>query len=273
MPAIVPISSTSPVALLSLRVSPSVDSGITGILGIKEIINRMQLTLRGLGLTTNGAFFVRLVINPRFIVSGTAAGSTSALTTFQPVGGSSLSQVCYHAIPPAGGVTTSTPVFVQGGETIYAFYTDQGGGGLNYSTTTVDLNQVRDLGNSILGGGTINSMLSERYNNVYPDGPDIVTVVVQSILQPVTNLAPVACTLNSPVATFSDTTKFGTGWVVTASTGGIQVGSIVNSITPQAGGNSLVTFTRNATSGTAGVITISPPSSIAARLSWSEAQA
>jgi hypothetical protein len=214
-----------------------------------------------------------LVINPRFIVSGTAAGSTSALTTFQPVGGSSLSQVCYHAIPPAGGATQATPVFTQGGETIYAFYTDQGGGGLNYSITSVDLNQVRDLGNSILGGGTTNNMLSERYTNVYPDGPDIVTVVVQSILQPVANLAPVAITNNSPVTTFSDTTRFGVGWVVTATTGGIPLGSIIQSITPQAGGNALVTWTKNATSGTGGVVTISPPSSIAARLSWSEAQA
>jgi hypothetical protein len=111
-----------------------------------------------------------LVINPRFIVSGTAAGSTSALTTFQPVGGSSLSQVCYHAIPPAGGVTTATPVFTQGGETIFAFYTDQGGGGLNYNITSVDLGQVRDLGNSILGG-----------DEVFPNGPDILTITVTPI--------------------------------------------------------------------------------------------
>jgi hypothetical protein len=272
MPSIVPVSSTSPVALLSLRVSPSVDSGITGILGIKEVLNRMQLTLRGLGITTNGAFFVRMVLNPRFVVSGLSAGATSSLTTFQPVGGSSLSQICFHAVPPAGGVTTATPVFVQGGETVYAFYTDQGGGGLNYTVTSVDLGQVRDLGNSILGGGTTNTLPNERYTNIYPDGPDILTVVVQNILRPIT-LAPTTVTNGSPIAVFSDNTGFDTGWIVTSSTGGIQVGSIVRSITPQAGGNSQVSFTRNATSGTTGVITMSPPSSIASRLSWSEAQA
>lgn len=272
MPSIVPVSASAPVALLSLRVSPSVDSGITGVLGIKEVLNRMQLTLRGLGITTNGAFFVRLVINPRFVVSGTAAGSTSILTTFQPVGGSSLSQVCYHSVPPVAGVTTATPVFVQGGETVYAFYTDQGGGGLNYSITSVDLDKVRDMGNSILGGGTTNSLGSERYTGIYPDGPDIITVVVQSILKPVV-IIPTTVTSGSPNVTIADTTGFETGWVVTSSTGGVQVGSTIRSISPQSGGNAIVSFTKNATSATAGVITLSPPSSVAARLSWSEAQA
>ena len=40
----------------------------------------------------------------------------------------------------------------------------------------VDLSQVRDLGNSILGGGM-------PYGNtmVYPDGPDVLTIVVSNV--------------------------------------------------------------------------------------------
>lgn len=49
-----------------------------------------------------------------------------------------------------------------------------------YSNTTgnteIDLSQVRDLGNSILGGGTSNTVPTSQAN-FYPDGPDIIYIV------------------------------------------------------------------------------------------------
>jgi hypothetical protein len=39
---------------------------------------------------------------------------------------------------------------------------------------------VRDLGNSILGGGTTN-VASTTELNVFPDGPDIVTIAIRNL--------------------------------------------------------------------------------------------
>jgi len=139
-------------ALLSLRLAPSVDSGITGTIGQRELINRMQLTLREVGLLSGGTFLISLILNGRV-----SAG------TYAAAGGSSLSQVCLHT----AGTT------ITGGETIYSFFVTSG-------TETKELNLVRDLGNSILGGG--NSLTAPTtVNNVYPDGPDLVIVAARNV--------------------------------------------------------------------------------------------
>jgi len=144
-------------AVLSLRLAPSVDSGVVGLLGQREVINTMQLTLRQMDVFTNGNFLVRLVLN----------GIVDPGDTWQTAGAPSLSQVCYH---PTGRS-------VRGGDLIYAFFVNNGGSGTVYSATQQDLNLVRDLGNSINGGGTTNSAGSQ----VFPDGPDVVTIVVTSL--------------------------------------------------------------------------------------------
>lgn len=149
--------------LLSIRVAPSADSGITGFLGLKEVINRMQLTLKDMAVLTNGSYLVTLVLN------GTVAAGAGTLGTFGPiaVGTSSLSQIADHT----GACTIS------GGETIFGFYAVNSAGGSNQSTESADLSRVRDLGNSILGGGTNNT----PGQGIYPDGPDVVTIVARNI--------------------------------------------------------------------------------------------
>jgi hypothetical protein len=82
------------------------------------------------------------------------------------VGGSSLAQYVNHT-----GNTVIT-----GGETIFGFYLNTGAGGASYTTTQQDLILVRDLGTSILSGGQANVQAA-----IYPDGPDIVTVVARNI--------------------------------------------------------------------------------------------
>ena len=139
--------------LLSIRLAPSVDNGFTGILGVREIINRMQLKPAELGIYASGPFLIQLRLN------GRPNGGT-----FVNVGGSSLSQVATHA----AGQTYA------GGESVAAAYTNSNG------QTTLDLTQVRDLGNSILGGGT-NNTVPTTTANLYPDGPDVLTVVATNI--------------------------------------------------------------------------------------------
>jgi hypothetical protein len=149
-------------ALISIRVAPSVDNGLTGVIGAREIINRMQLTLNAMGAYVTGsnmAFRMELILNGR--VSG---------GTFTSVGGSSLAQVAFHA----GGTTIS------GGETMFSFFVSSN------TVSTQDLTKVRDIGNSILGGGTSNTCPTTAVN-LYPDGPDIITLCATNVTAVTTN--------------------------------------------------------------------------------------
>jgi hypothetical protein len=165
---VVPRSTTTRSALISLRLAPSVDNGVVGVLGERELVNRMQLTLRQMdvlslvaGTAGNpGAFLVELILNPKF--------NTSTGNTWENVGGSSLSQVCYHSV-------NTTLV---GGEPIFSFFVSTQSG--EASVVQQDLGLVRDLGNSILGGGTTN-VASTTELNVFPDGPDIVTIAIRNL--------------------------------------------------------------------------------------------
>ena len=165
---VVPRDTATRSALLSLRLAPSVDNGVVGVLGERELVNRMQLTLRQMdvlslvaGTAGNpGAFLVELILNPKF--------NTSVGNTWTNVGGSSLSQVCYHAVN-----TT-----LSGGEPIFSFFVSTQSGEAN--VVQQDLGLVRDLGNSILGGGTTN-VGSTTELNIFPDGPDIVTIAIRNL--------------------------------------------------------------------------------------------
>lgn len=159
MPTQISIGTGVTNALMSLRLAPSVDSGLVGVLGARDIINRMQLELRQMGVLSSGTFLVSLILNGRV-----SAG------TFQNAGGSSLSQITYHS----AGTT------ITGGESIYSFYTNVSGGASTFTTTTQELKLVRDLGNSVYGGG-LNNNSPTTFANVYPDGPDIVTIVARNV--------------------------------------------------------------------------------------------
>lgn len=160
----VPVGATIP--LLSIRVSPSVDSGIPGYLGQKEIVNRMQLKLYSTDVLTSGSVKMSLVLN------GTVSNntpSTGYANTFAGIGSgsSSLSQIADH----------SGNCVISGGETLFGFFAVNSAGANNTSVVSADLTGVRDLGNSIIGGAPNNTVGS----NIYPDGPDVVTLVAQNI--------------------------------------------------------------------------------------------
>ena len=141
-------------AVFSIRLAPSVDSGLTGIIGQREIINRMQLQPFSMGVyAQNFPVRVELILNAR--ISG---------GTFVPVGGSSLVQRADHT-----NLQT-----ISGGESILTFFSPANG------FNSIDLAKVRDIGNSILGGGnTLNYPTTD--SNKYPDGPDTLTIAVTPI--------------------------------------------------------------------------------------------
>ena len=156
-------------ALFSIRVAPSVDNGISAAFGARELINRMQLTLRALDVSAipasgNANLLVEAFLNG---VPSTATTWTNAVGNATNRANSSLAQIADYS---AGSTT------VTGGEVTAGFFVGSG-------ANSIDLSQVRDLGNSILGGGGTTSA-----TNIYPDGPDTLTIVV-------TNLTAQSCSV------------------------------------------------------------------------------
>ena len=146
-------------ALFSIRVAPSVDNGLTGAFGAREIVNRMQLQLQSMGITTKtsgASLLIRAYLNG---VPSVSTAWTNAVSNATGAVNSSLAQIADHG---TGAATVS------GGEILAGFFVS--------GTDRLDLTQVRDLGNSILGGGAANSN-----TGIYPDGPDVLTIVVSNI--------------------------------------------------------------------------------------------
>jgi len=150
-------------ALLAIRTSPSVDNGIPGSFGARELVNRMQLVLRTAEVSASGPFFVELVLNPNITTS----------VDWENVGGTSLAQYADLASVQSGGVVNNSLV---GGEVVYGFYADSG-------VADYDLGRVKEISNSILGGGTdqLAATTAPDPTGVFPDGPEVLAVKVTNI--------------------------------------------------------------------------------------------
>jgi hypothetical protein len=167
-------------ALLMIRIAPSVDSGNGRNFGIRELVNRMQLTLKALGIYSQGQFLIEGILNPNTITGG----SWSAASNWQlvPVGSGSLAQVYYFdATGVAGAQVTASATFT-GGDRIFGAYTDNAGG-TNFSTTRIDLDEIRDLGTSMLSGD------GSATNWGYPNGPDILLISARNLGSGAANIA------------------------------------------------------------------------------------
>jgi hypothetical protein len=134
--------------LISLRLSPSVSSGLTGRLGDRDVINRMQLRLREVGVSTTELVDVKLLLNPRL-----------NNLNFVGVDSPSLVQIVEHTASDT----------VSGGVQVYNFKAS-GGPNSTELATNVDVNELFELSNSILGG-----------DSIFPDGPDIITIAVSRL--------------------------------------------------------------------------------------------
>jgi len=142
---------TATIPLVTLRLAPSVDGGVSGQLGERDIINRMQLKLQEVGLILTHDCEVKLILN-----------ADLSRVAWESVKQPSLSQLLKH----------NTGDEVTGGSEIFSFRasggtTDSAGKRLGASTN-FSLASVIDMGNSILGG-----------DGTFPNGPDILTVAIQ----------------------------------------------------------------------------------------------
>jgi hypothetical protein len=144
-------------ALFAVRLAPSADNGVGALFGQRELINRMQLKLADLGVSTRSSstnYLVRAYLN-----ATPSVAATWTIPNFSDAGtaNSSLAQIADYS--------TNGNVTVSGGEVT--------GGFLSQGTDSISLRTLRDLGNSILGGGG-----SSSRTGIYPDGPDVLTIVV-----------------------------------------------------------------------------------------------
>ena len=136
--------------LLSIRLSPSVSSGLTGKLGDRDVINRMQLRLQEIGISSTQLVDVKLLLNAR-LNNLNFVGVTSP----------SLCQIVEHTAADT----------VSGGVQVYNFRASGGSGVGVEGTTSVNIDELFELSNSVLGG-----------DSVFPDGPDILTVAVSRLV-------------------------------------------------------------------------------------------
>jgi hypothetical protein len=170
--------------MLAIRIAPSVDSGNGQNFGNRELINRMQLTLRALGVTSSGQFLIEGILNPAAL-SGTGITLPASWTTVK-VGAGSLAQVCYFDSTGVYGATASNATgVVTGGDRIFGFYAELGTG---FAITTADLTNVRDLGTSILSGDGVNTAPG------FPNGPDVLVITATNIA--VSGTGNIACRLS-----------------------------------------------------------------------------
>jgi hypothetical protein len=145
-------------SLFSIRIAPSVDNGIISEYGGREIVNRMQLILRSLEVSARatGNFLVRAILNG---TPSTVQTWTDAIGGVGAQANSSLAQIADYS-------AKDVPIF--GGEVVAGYFVS--------GTGSLDLSLVRELGNSILGGGSAN--VNEQ---IYPDGPDVLTIIVTNV--------------------------------------------------------------------------------------------
>ena len=137
------------IPLVSIRLGPAVDNGFVGKIGIRDIINRMQLSLAQVGIVTTHDINVTLLLNPNL-----------DNIEFDGVRKPSLSQLIRHN--KGDIVSQGVEIFnfrVSGNSTRTASIAND---------ASQQLGDVFELGNSILGG-----------DGTFPDGPDILTVAIE----------------------------------------------------------------------------------------------
>jgi hypothetical protein len=152
------LTTTTQTAFL-IRLAPSVASSQVGDLGSKDLLNRSQLLLNSIavstynGLTTPGTVIVEGVLNPANYTSATWGPLNLTTVGGQP----SLAQV-------ATSVTWSSGTFATPGEQVFAY------GAIPNGDLALDLTALKELTNSPFGGV-----------GAYPNGPDILAVNVRII--------------------------------------------------------------------------------------------
>jgi hypothetical protein len=151
-PSTVVLTSGQSKTAFFLRLAPSVSNSISGTLGDRDLINRSLLLLQKLQIQSDQSVQVTGILNP---------GNISAYTDLT---WSSVNTVALGSQPSFSQVSTTVTTVASPGEQIFSTLGQPGG------FAEIDLGQLKELSNSSIGG----------YNN-YPDGPDVLAIVVRNL--------------------------------------------------------------------------------------------
>jgi hypothetical protein len=142
-----------------IRLAPSVSNSQVGDLGSKDLLNRSQLLLQQIAMSSYGvgsspgSIIVEGILNP----SNFSSATWSALNLTAAGGQPSLTQV-------ATSVTWSSGTFALPGEQVFAFSGFPGG------DATQELKELKELTNNPFGGV-----------GAYPNGPDVLAVNIRIV--------------------------------------------------------------------------------------------
>jgi len=144
-------SSSNAYPLFLLRLAPSVSNGIVGNMGDRDLLNRAQLLLQKLEVTSSTTTSVTGILNPRGFTNISWINVNSQANGGQP----SFTQV--------SNSFTASNTFI-GGERILS--TICAGG----ATNVIDLSSLKELTGGVIGGP-----------NFAPDGPDTLAIYIQDV--------------------------------------------------------------------------------------------
>jgi len=134
-----------------IRLAPAVSNSISGTLGDRDLINRSLLLLQKLQTQSDQSVTIYGILNP------------SNISAYSDLTWTSVNTTALGSQPSFSQVSTTVTTVANPGEQIFGSLGPPGG--LN----EIDLSNLKELSNSSIGG----------YNN-YPDGPDVLAVVVKN---------------------------------------------------------------------------------------------
>ena len=144
------VTGGSTLPAFSIRLAPSVSNGIIGDIGSRDLLNRAQMLLQKLEVTS-----ANTVTTIGYLNSSNVAFNTNAWVSVNSQGG----QPSFAQIYP-GNLITTLP---QPGERILQTIV-QGN-----NQNNLDLTALKEMTNAVIGG-----------NQSFPDGPDVLTILVQN---------------------------------------------------------------------------------------------
>jgi len=146
------ITSGSEIPIFLLRLAPSVSNGIVGNLGDRDLMNRAQILLQKLEVTSDKTVNITGTLNPLGFSGITWTNVNSATLGGQP----SFTQV--------SNAFTYTASSAGGGERILS--TISAGG----ATNVIDLTALKELSGAVIGGP-----------NFFPDGSDTLAIFAKNV--------------------------------------------------------------------------------------------
>lgn len=164
-----PIYQYTPIPVLSVRLSPSTDNSVTGALGARDLVTRMQLVMKSVDATVTHETQVQLFLNCDFsYIAWTQLYSPSLAQYYRHQVGDSIKYgiqlISFRA--SGGNLGTATSNIAR-----------------SVNTTTLALDTLGILSNSILGG-----------DGVFPNGPDTITVCMTPVdSSSISAVAPYQC--------------------------------------------------------------------------------